>query len=213
MVRTFIVAPAGLFLALLLFYTLAMLSGIGAKVAPSKDYSAELDFLMVRQDSHLELRKRELPPEPEEITPQQQPKMPQMQQQVLSVNTPVPTVDVPDIDVGVKVSLSPSLNNISMPAPELILDTNPTAISQVPPNYPRRALRKKIEGTVTVEFMVTRSGSVKPGTIVVVESRPEGVFDSAVMRAIQRWRFKTRIVDGQAVPFKARQTLEFKLEK
>lgn len=214
MLRTLLVAPAGLFLALMLFYALAMLSGIGTRVAPTKEIIPDLDFLMVRQETELEIRKRDLPPEPEEIVPQQQPKMPQLQQEVTPmVNSPLPTVDIPNIDVGVQVALSPSLNNLVMPAPEIVLETNPTAISQVPPSYPRRALRKKVEGSVTVEFMVTEAGTVKPETIVVVKSTPAGVFDKSVIRAIQRWRFKSRVVDGQAVPFKARQELEFKLEK
>ena len=213
MFRTILVAPAGLFMALLLFYALAMLSGIGARVEPKRESVPDLNFLMVRQDSQIELRKRELPPEPEDIVPQAQPEMPQMQKEVVAVNSPVPTVNVPDINVGVVLSLTPTLNNLVMPTPELILDTNPVALSQVPPSYPSRALRKKLEGRVMVEFLVTEAGTVKPGSVVVIESKPEGVFDSAVLRAIQRWRFKTRVVDGKAVPFKARQELEFKLER
>ncbi|EAR59508.1 energy transducer TonB [Neptuniibacter caesariensis] len=213
MLRLAIITPAGLLLALLLFYALAMVSGIGARVEPGRDLTPDLNFLMVRQESALELRKRELPPEPEDIVPQQQPKMPQLQQQVSAmVNSPMPTVNVPDIDVGVQVALSPSLNNLAVPVPELAFDANPTALTQVPPSYPQRALRRKLEGSVMVEFLVTEAGTVKPGSIKVVKSTPPGVFDKAVIRAIQRWRFKTRTVDGKPVPFKARQELEFKLE-
>ena len=213
MLRLAIITPAGLLLALLLFYALAMVSGIGARVEPGRDLAPDLNFLMVRQESALELRKRELPPEPEDIVPQQQPKMPQLQQQVSAmVNSPMPTVNVPDIDVGVQVALSPSLNNLAVPVPELAFDANPTALTQVPPSYPQRALRRKLEGSVMVEFLVTEAGTVKPGSIKVVKSTPPGVFDKAVIRAIQRWRFKTRTVDGKPVPFKARQELEFKLE-
>ena len=66
---------------------------------------------------------------------------------------------------------------------------------------------------MVVEFMITEQGTVKPGSVKVVESTPPGVFDKAVLRAIQRWRFKTRVENGQPVPFRARQELEFKLEK
>jgi protein TonB len=205
-------APFGLLLALSLFYALATLSGIGKAVPLSKEILPEFNFLMVHKDSALELRKRELPPEPETVETQQQPEMPQIQQEVVSVNAPNTQIDIPNIDVGISVALSPSLNNLAIPMPEIVVDANPTIISQVPPSYPRRALRKKIEGTVTIEFMVTTSGFVDPNTVVIVESSPPGVFDSAVRRAIQRWRFKTRIDNGVAVPFKTRQSLEFKLE-
>lgn len=214
MLRALVVAPGGLLLAILLFYALAMVSGIGKQVEPESVITPDLDFLMVRQESDVEARTRELPPEPEEIVPETQPEMPQVQQQVVPItSTPVTAVDIPNIDVGISVALSPSLNNLAVPTPELVLDTNPTAVSQVPPSYPRRALRRKVEGSVTVEFLVTEAGTVKPDSIKVVESNPQGTFDSAVIKAIKRWRFKIKTVDGQAVPFKARQVLEFKLDK
>ncbi|WP_415898049.1 energy transducer TonB [Neptuniibacter sp. QD57_21] len=214
MLRALVVAPGGLLLAILLFYALAMVSGIGKQVEPESVLTPDLDFLMVRQESDVEARTRELPPEPEEIVPETQPEMPQVQQQVVPItSTPVTAVDIPNIDVGISVSLSPSLNNLAVPTPELVLDTNPTAVSQVPPSYPRRALRRKVEGSVTVEFLVTEAGTVKPDTIKVIESNPKGTFDSAVIKAIKRWRFKIKTVDGQAVKFKARQVLEFKLDK
>lgn len=213
MLRALIVAPGGLLLSILLFYALAMVSGIGKQASPERVLSPDLDFLMVRQETEAESRTRELPPEPEEVVPEAQPEMPQIQQQVVPLtNTPLTAIDIPNIDVGINVALSPSLNNLSVPTPELVFDANPTAVSQVPPSYPRRALRRKVEGSVTVEFLVLEDGTVKADTIKVIESDPKGTFDKEVIRAIKRWRFKVKIVDGHAVPFKARQALEFKLD-
>jgi len=212
MVRVAFITPFGLAIALLLFYALAMLAGMGTRIEATSDARPNIDFLMLRQESQLEVRKRELPPEPMDIV-QAQPKMPQVQQQHVTVNTPQPSINVPNIDAGVNIDITPNLNNLQMPVTELYFDSSPVAISQVPPNYPSRALRKKLEGRVTVEFMITEAGSVKPGSIVVIKSTPKGVFDRAVLKAIQRWRFKTRVVDGKAVPFRARQELEFKLDR
>lgn len=214
MARILISAPLALFLSLLLFYGLALITTMGDQLVKTKSENPSLDFLMVRQESDVELRKRQLPPEPEEVVQQQQPDIPQLKQQnAPQVEANLPQVDVPNIDMGVQVSLSPSLHNLSMPAPTITLDTNPTVLSQVPPRYPQRALRRRQEGRVLVEFMITEAGTVKPGSVVVIESSPPGVFDKAVLRSLQRWRFKTRVVDGKPVPFKARQELEFKLEK
>ena len=47
----------------------------------------------------------------------------------------------------------------------------------------------------------------------VIESDPPGVFDKAAIRAVSRWRFKPRMVNGRAVPGKATQVVDFKLEK
>lgn len=214
MVRLMIASPLALALALLLFYGLALLTSTGDQLAKNTHERPVLDFLMVRQESAVEVRKRQLPPEPEEIVQQPEPKMPQLKPQTTaSVSADLPNVQVPDIAMGIEVSLSPSLNNLAVPTPSLTMDTNPTVLSQIPPRYPSRALRRKQEGRVVVEFTITEQGTVKPGSVKVVESTPPGVFDKAVLRAIQRWRFQTREVDGQAVAFRARQELEFKLER
>lgn len=217
MLRFMVSTPLALCLSLLLFYLLALITSVDDLRVPEKRFIPNLDFMLVRQESETELRKRQFPPEPEELVQQQQPEIPQLQplqpQSALAVNADLPNIDLPDIDMGIQISLSPSLHNLSVTTPTMAMDTNPTVLSQFPPRYPQRALRRSQEGQVVVEFTITEMGTVKPGSVVVVESTPSGVFDKAVLRAIQRWRFKTRLVNGQPVPFKARQKLEFKLEK
>ncbi len=214
MVRLLISAPLALCLSLLLFYLLALITSMDDRLVPEKQLNPGLDFLMVRQESDVELRKRQLPPEPEDIVEQQQPEIPQIQpQNAAAVNSSLPSLNVPDINMDMQVSLSPTLHDLAMTTPSMTMDTNPTVLSQVPPRYPQRALRRRQQGRVVVEFTITEVGSIKPGSVVVVKSTPPGVFDKAVLRAIQRWRFKTRVENGQPVPFKARQELEFQLEK
>ena len=77
------------------------------------------------------------------------------------------------------------------------------------PKYPNRALKRRKEGWVKVQFIITASGHVK--SPFVVSSKPSGVFDKAALKAIRRWKFKARVVNGQAVAQKAVQTIEFKL--
>lgn len=83
------------------------------------------------------------------------------------------------------------------------------AIYRVQPNYPAQARRQHIEGWVKVEFTVTTVGTVANPRIVAAE--PDGIFDSAVLSAIAKWKFKQKIVDGQAVTQRAVQTLKFTL--
>jgi TonB family protein len=68
---------------------------------------------------------------------------------------------------------------------------------RIPPEYPPRALRERIEGSVTIEFTIADEGYVRDP--VVVESIPPGVFDEAALAAISRWRYNPRIEDGVAV--------------
>jgi protein TonB len=46
----------------------------------------------------------------------------------------------------------------------------------------------------------------------VLDAKPRRLFERAAKKAILKWKFKPRIVDGKAVPRKAIQTIEFKLE-
>ncbi|MFB9887429.1 energy transducer TonB [Balneatrix alpica] len=103
------------------------------------------------------------------------------------------------------------------PAPPAVpasqgLSMEAQALSKVPPDYPNRALRRRIEGKVTVEFTVEADGRVRPGSAKIIEAQPQGYFERGVLQAIYRWRFKPRLEQGQGVSFRARQTLEFRLK-
>jgi protein TonB len=225
--RTLISVPLALLLSLLLFYTLALITRMGDRLADAPQVSPNLDFSMQIQESEIALRERRLPDEPQELV-QQQPAMPQVKTEMASsLNASLPDISVPDIDVGVKVSpsfsrlsvpspavsVNTNVTSLAMPTPTMAMDTNPTVMSQVPPRYPQRALRRRQEGRVLVEFVITATGTVKPGSMKVIESTPKGVFDKSVLRSMQRWRFKTRLANGQPSEYRARQELEFKLEK
>lgn len=64
----------------------------------------------------------------------------------------------------------------------------PRLISAPPPRYPLTAMRRKLEGQVTLEFTVEPDGSVSSPR--VVSATPEGVFDEAALVAVSRWRFE-----------------------
>ena len=70
-------------------------------------------------------------------------------------------------------------------------------IVKVAPVYPRRALSRGITGYVIVEFTVDEKGNVvKP---VVIEASPEGIFDQSAINAVLRFKYKPRLVNGEAV--------------
>jgi len=55
------------------------------------------------------------------------------------------------------------------------------------PEYPRGAERRNVEGYAVVQYNVAPDGTVTDA--VVVEANPEGVFDRAVIRAINGWGY------------------------
>ena len=89
--------------------------------------------------------------------------------------------------------------------PTIETDVIPTYRSK--PKYPPRALRAGIKGVVTVEFTITTKGTVTDP--VIIKSDPPKIFDKAVLRAIKRWKFKPKIVNGKPVTRRARQDIKF----
>lgn len=72
--------------------------------------------------------------------------------------------------------------------------------------YPPIAERRRLEGSVEIEFTIGIDGSVSQ--LEVLRSQPEGVFDREALAAMERWRFAP-----PEAPMRARRTLEFKLAR
>lgn len=64
------------------------------------------------------------------------------------------------------------------------------------PQYPRRAAERGIEGWVTVEFTVTEDGTVADPFILQAE--PENIFNRAAIKAVLRFKYKPKVVNGVA---------------
>jgi protein TonB len=77
-----------------------------------------------------------------------------------------------------------------------------------PPEYPPDAVRKHQEGWVEVEFTVMPDGTVANAT--VVNANPARIFNSAALRAVERWTFKPRTDNGTPTQEKMRRRIEFK---
>ena len=65
------------------------------------------------------------------------------------------------------------------------------------PNYPQQANLKGITGFVRFKFDIGADGS--PSNISIIEEKPRGVFRKEGKKAIRKWKFKPRIVNGQPV--------------
>jgi len=80
-----------------------------------------------------------------------------------------------------------------------------------PPEYPNRALTRGIEGYAVVGFSVSAAGSVFDPYIL--ESEPKGVFDRASLKAIAKFKYRARKVNGRPVSTDGqRYMFTFKLE-
>jgi periplasmic protein TonB len=88
------------------------------------------------------------------------------------------------------------------------LEKRPEALSQVPPAYPPELRRAKIEGVVTIVFLLTEEGRVDSPK-VETSTRPE--FEKPALDAISRWRFRPGMKDGEAVRTYIRVPIRFRV--
>ena len=70
-------------------------------------------------------------------------------------------------------------------------------IVKVAPIYPRRAQTRGISGYCIVEYTVTTSGAIRDPQ--VVDCQPAGVFEKASLKASLKFKYKPRVVDGEAI--------------
>ena len=64
-------------------------------------------------------------------------------------------------------------------------------------NYPRKALRKGIDGFVVIQFDIDTDGAVLDP--YVIESEPAGIFDRAAIKAVRKWLYDTPSYNGVSV--------------
>lgn len=79
------------------------------------------------------------------------------------------------------------------PPPEQ--DASP--VVRMEPKYPMEAARNGLEGWVELSFSIDTTGQVTD--VKVIQSEPRRVFDQAAMQALKRWKYRPKVIDGQAI--------------
>ena len=198
---------SGIVIALLLFWIMQSLISGSRDLNTDRDQGLRLDFIQVDQDELERIKERKPPPEPE---PPKKPPPPK-----LVVNNPdppkqnMPKMDMPKISLGVASGDGPYLGGWSADNPGVDGDVIP--IVRIDPQWPRQALLDGISGYVILEFTIEADGSVSDA--VVVESQPRRLFDRNAIRAIYKWKFKPRVIDGRPVARRASTRIDFQLQQ
>lgn len=203
MLRKLLAAALAVLVTVLLFWGMhAMVTVSGER--KEVDDIGPLEFVRLQQDETLDVRERKKPPKPP--PPKKPPPPPE-----LSVNKPTPTrsptpFKMPKLDIPTSVAGGPFLGGFQPGAGsnELI------PVVRVAPRMPRRALRDGITGYVVLRITVNPDGTVKSAS--VEEASPRGVFESAALSAVYKWKFKPKVVDGKPVEQDGIQRIEFGLE-
>jgi len=149
-------------------------------------------------------RKPPKPPPPKDPPPPPKLQVSKMDQQVQNM----PKLDMPNLDVPLSGGEGIFIGNFQQVDNTAEGDIIPVVV--IRPMYPREAAISAIEGWVKVEFTITPVGTVKDPR--VVDADPARIFNREAIRAILKWKFKPRVVDGVAVERRATQIIDFSLD-
>ena len=205
--RFLVAIVSGVIMALLLFLLMHALIGGRDGFKRPEDTGRVVDFVRVRAEEIVQTRDRQVPKKPP--PPDKPPPPPQLQTQAPQQQVrQVLDIETPDISVGVTGG---PVVAAGWQSGDNMGDGDIVPIVRIEPSYPRDAAMKGIEGYVKVMLTILPDGSV--GDAQVIEANPPRVFNREAIRAVLRWKFKPRIVDGQAVSRQAEQTIDFSLNQ
>ena len=189
-------AMLGISMTFALFYMMHLLIAVAYTPGHPEQDLRLVDFVYVKDEPEVLTRRRHVKSPP---PPQDQPPLPPRQRLAVNVDATGYDFDNPAPDDGLDDAIS-------------IRDSEYLPVVQVLPRYPVRALERGFEGWVVLEFTVTSTGSVVDPVVVQncawirpthiegeCAEQPDRIFDKEAKRAVQKFKYKPRIVDGMAV--------------
>jgi protein TonB len=184
-------------LSLLFIMQLLIVTGKQALTDPRERH--KLEFVRVKRNENLNTQDLvpEKPPKPPETPPETPP------QDMDNIDPDAPSIDVgrPQITANTDIGGPGGMN---------IAEGDYLPIVRVAPVYPSRALSRGLEGFVDMSFTVTSTGTVKDPIVLQSTS---SLFERAATRAVLKFKYKPRVVDGIPVEVSGVKTrITFELE-
>lgn len=189
----------GMAVTLSLLFVMHLLIVYGEDAVQKERTKHNLEFVRVKRNEALNTEDftPEKPPKPPETPPEAPP------QDMDRVDPNAPTINI----------AAPTVNtdtNIGGPGGMNIAEGDYLPIVRVAPVYPARALSRGLEGHVDLSFTVTETGSVIDPIVIFSTS---SLFDRAASRAVLKFKYKPRVVDGVPVAVPGVKTrITFKIE-
>jgi protein TonB len=183
-----------------LLFVMQLLIASGNKALTEATDTHRLEFVRVKRNEDLNIEDivPEKPPKPPETPPETPP------QEMDNVNPDAPSISVAAPQVSANT-------DIGGPGGMNIAEGDYLPIVRVAPVYPARALSRGLEGFVDLSFTVTTTGSVE--NPIVLQST-SSLFERAAIRAVLKFKYKPRVVDGVPVSVPGVKTrISFQLEE
>jgi protein TonB len=189
----------GVVITLSLLFVMHLLIEYGETAITKERTRYELDFVRVKRNENLNVDdlKPEKPPPPPETPPETPP------QDLDNIDPDAPTINIapPRMSADTGIGGPGSMN---------IAEGDYLPIVRVAPVYPARALSRGLEGYVDLSFTVTSTGTVRDPIILFSSS---SLFERAASRAVLKFKYKPRVVDGVPVDVSGVKTrITFRIE-
>lgn len=172
----------GMVVTLSLLFVMQLLIASGKQALTDPRERHKLEFVRVKRNENLNTADftPEKPPKPPETPPETPP------QDLDNIDPDAPTISIraPQISAD---------TNIGGPGGMNIAEGDYLPIVRVAPVYPTRALTRELEGFVDMSFTVTAAGTVKDPIVLQSTS---SLFERAATRAVLKFKYKPRVVDG-----------------
>ncbi len=175
----------GVIVTLSLLFVMQLLIASGKSALTKPRDRTKLEFVRVKRSENLNVEDftPEKPPKPPETPPETPP------QDMDSMDPDAPTINVPPPTMTAET-------NIGGPGGMNIAEGDYLPIVRVAPVYPARALSRGLEGYVDLSFTVTTAGTVRDPLVLFSTS---SLFERAALRAVLKFKYKPRVVDGVPV--------------
>lgn len=186
MVRFLVSILLGAAVTFALFSFMAFLVSSGDRTKEEALENIIVEVNTTPPKSAAERRQRVPPPPP---PPPKTPPKPQAPEPETNNDTSGLTFNMPG------VQLAGANAGMSAPGAGFGRDGDATPIVRIEPKYPIQAARDGKEGWVTLSFTINEIGGVED--VDVIEAEPKRIFDKEAKRALRKWKYKPKVVDGK----------------
>ena len=174
---------AGTIMALVLFVIMSKLAETESTfIEPKPSFTFNVNNIKEEEPTKEKVKPLPEPPKVKPMPPQVKPDL--VQNNSLEFRLPEFEVVVPGTQ----------LTKIGLNGPQ---NVDATPIFRVEPKYPVKAASNGIEGWVSLSFSIDKLGRVFD--VSIIDAKPKRQFESAARKALKKWKYKPKLVDGKAV--------------
>lgn len=190
----------GVAITLGLLFVMHLLIEYGESAISEEKSKFVLDFVRVKRNE--EVNTEDIVPEKPPKPPETPPEVPPQQIEDVAIDGPSINIAAPTVSGNTGIGGPTAMN---------VAEGDYLPIVRVAPVYPARALSRGLEGYVDLSFTVTSAGTVENP---VVDFSTSSLFERAAIRAVLKFKYKPRVVDGVAVNVPNVKTrISFKIEE